>query len=631
MEGVHTTQPILPRRSTSQDSEDNFGLPLPPAMDNTTPYDMTPPRSNARLVKDTNDHCVPDLINSPSCNQSLAGSNHSDITRESDILRRQQQQQRPGVAPSVPTLNNDTYGREKNNDLLAMVTASPSSPGVFEEKDKASMSPMRGMDLNEKQTKESDLQSKKTTSTKTSSPRKRHCRETVAVIFNDDIADGEVVTRSLSVSGCNVIVILRTFNTLVASNLLKIPNVTVLVLDSTDSKKYASMLEGVDRAILMTKYWEKFESKREERKALALITACHQVGVSQIIISTVENVRPLKKRGIPSQVTKDQRPTFAGMKKARRFAKKTKIQLLHMLTSYRDYTKSNKSMCLLSAGKGEPVVIRSRHSILQEGATALSASHKARKQKQQIDPAKAPVPLVVGSSSLKEGTETTQLVSPMSHSVDERASSKKRSLLPMIFVMTAIIGSFSLMTRSTQEQPKLEDITKASPVIVPTMEFDGKKHEIETSLPVMVTLVSYVMGSTWVVVSNGLLPGTVSTTSKVSLLLLAAYACISMWNPQQQQDDVITHEIISEETMNVSTIVAEDAVASPEETLFEMNQDLPKSFKTMSFDLMLSLHGFLCILTALSYVIMALFVRAPMKTFASAYLLIMAVTTMSGL
>jgi len=135
--------------------------------------------------------------------------------------------------------------------------------------------------------------------------------------------------------------------------------VTVLVLDSTDPKKIAPVIEGANRAILMTENWESFESDKEERKAISLILACHQLKMPQMILSTIENKKTLKKRGLQSQIQQDKPPKFEGMKKARRVAKKTKVQLLHMITAYRDYNKSDDSMCLLSAGKGAPFVVRS--------------------------------------------------------------------------------------------------------------------------------------------------------------------------------------------------------------------------------------------------------------------------------
>mmetsp|Transcript_25340 Transcript_25340/g.35533 ORF Transcript_25340/g.35533 Transcript_25340/m.35533 type:complete len:604 (+) Transcript_25340:351-2162(+) len=595
MKGIHRTPPILSRRSHSQDSqEEAFSLPMA-IMDNTVA--STPPRNEK----------LPDLVNSPSCsNQSLAGSNHSDITRDSYASG---QQQLPSGGPAVPNLINDNH-----NDLLATITASPESPKVFEKEDVVPICPMREMKFNEvdsnvqtNQSPHKELKSKR----KPSSPRKHnhHGKETVALIFNDDFGDGEVVARSLSVSGCNVVVILKSFNTLVASSLLKIPRVTVLVLDSTDPKKFMAVLEGIDRAIMMTKYWEKFESKREERKALALITACHRVGVSQIIMSTVENVRPLKKRGIPSQVSNDQLPTFTGMKKVRRVAKKTKVQVLHMITSYRDYTKSDKSMCLLSAGKGTPVVIRS-HSLAQEAAV-ISSPPKVRKSVKFV-----PVPVVVPST---ENTEATELVSPMSSWGDERSLSSWGS---MAFAMASIMGAVYLMM-GTGEQPQLENVTKAPPVFVPSVELlNGEKHEIETTFPAMVLIVSYIMGSTWVICSNGLLPASLSSTTKTSIMLLTAYGCAFLWNPRQQQQE----EPLVSEAMNATM----DKMIT-RDPLPEMNGDQPSSFKTMSFELMLSVHGFVIALTALAYICMSLFVRAPLKTLASAYLVIMGVTTLPGL
>mmetsp|Transcript_5681 Transcript_5681/g.8756 ORF Transcript_5681/g.8756 Transcript_5681/m.8756 type:complete len:618 (-) Transcript_5681:272-2125(-) len=609
MKGIHRTPPILSKRSQSQDSqEEAFSLPMA-IMDNTVA--STPPRKEQ----------LPDLVNSPSCsNQSLAGSNHSDITRDSYASGQQQQLHLRG--PAVPNL----IDNNNNNNVLATIAASPESPKVFEKEETVPISPMREIKFceDDKNVKTDPSPHKEPTKSKSrpSSPRKHNHhgkRETVAVVFNDDFGDGEVVARSLSVSGCNVVVILKSFNTLVASSLLKIPRVTVLVLDSTDTKKFMTVLEGIDRAIMMTKYWEKFESKREERKALALITACHRVGVSQIIMSTVENVRPLKKRGIPSQVSNDQLPTFAGMKKVRRVAKKTKVQVLHMITSYRDYTKSDKSMCLLSAGKGTPVVIRS-HSLAQEAGTPVSSPPKVKKSNKVV-----PFPVIVPSP---QHTEDTELVSPMSSCGDERSSSS--NLGSMVFAMASIMGAVYLMMGTTTE-PQLENVTKTLPVIETSVELmDGAKHEIGTSFPAMVLIVSYIMGSTWVICSNGLIPASLSSTAKTSIMLLTAYGCAFLWNPQQQYQE--QEESLVSETMNATMdkTITRDPLPEINEDL-PMIDDQPAPFKTMSFELMLSVHAFVIALTALAYICMSLFVRAPMKTLASAYLIIMGVTTLPDL
>mmetsp|Transcript_10505 Transcript_10505/g.16103 ORF Transcript_10505/g.16103 Transcript_10505/m.16103 type:complete len:429 (-) Transcript_10505:30-1316(-) len=291
-------------------------------------------------------------------------------------------------------------------------------------------------------------------------------RETVALIFNDDIEKGEVMAKNLSKSGCNVVAIIKNFNSIVASSLVKIPRVTVLVLNSTDPKKIAPVIEGAHRAILMTDNWESFENEKEERKAISLILACHQLKMSQLILSTIENRKSLKKKGLKSQIQKGNPPKFEGMKKARRVAKKTKVQLLHMMTAYRDYKKSDESMCLLSAGKGAPFVVRSDSRPQSkpqeipgeiEMASPKEFSGEANGERTPVEPT----------------VEPTVTLKPMTTEVDSLAtdtipkgSSVQTTIIIMLF-LSSLLGSIWLISSHSDDiraaiEEKLSEIDFSS-------------------------------------------------------------------------------------------------------------------------------------------------------------------------
>lgn len=184
-------------------------------------------------------------------------------------------------------------------------------------------------------------------------------REKVAV-FNANTPEGNSMIRALTKSGCDVVAIVRVYTSKNTKALLKLPHVEVKIADSQNQAELTRGCQGVRRAFLCTTFWECFGSTLEEKRATFIVNACAENMVHHLVFSSFEDTKTLKKSKLKSQIKPDQHgiiwPQFKGMRDIKRYARKQKVMLTHMLTSYIDQEKSKKSLCLIVGGNGTLIV-----------------------------------------------------------------------------------------------------------------------------------------------------------------------------------------------------------------------------------------------------------------------------------
>jgi hypothetical protein len=183
--------------------------------------------------------------------------------------------------------------------------------------------------------------------------------EQVAV-FNANTQEGSTMVRVLSEKGLRVVAAVRVFTSKNTKALIKLKGVTVKVADTNDNKSLLKVAEGCTRAFLVTKFWEKFESKMEEQMASNILTACAEMKIQHMVLATFEDTANLKLRGKKSQLvpTKDGRifPRFDGMSGIDAFAKERGVQITHMMTSYMDELERKRSVILIRGENGRIIV-----------------------------------------------------------------------------------------------------------------------------------------------------------------------------------------------------------------------------------------------------------------------------------
>eukprot|EP00543_Licmophora_paradoxa_P014203 CAMPEP_0202463966 /NCGR_PEP_ID=MMETSP1360-20130828/60157_1 /ASSEMBLY_ACC=CAM_ASM_000848 /TAXON_ID=515479 /ORGANISM="Licmophora paradoxa, Strain CCMP2313" /LENGTH=224 /DNA_ID=CAMNT_0049087061 /DNA_START=111 /DNA_END=785 /DNA_ORIENTATION=+ len=182
----------------------------------------------------------------------------------------------------------------------------------------------------------------------------------VVAVFNANSPDGKSMVKALSEGGSNVVAIVRVFTSKHTQSLLNLPRVTVRVADSLDENDVQKALQGVQRAFLCLKYWEKFESEYEESQAYMVLRACATNGVKRVVFSTFEDTKQLRQQNRKSQIVPDANrkvhPKFEGMKDVKKEAKKMGVDLTHMITSFLDKETSKGSLCLLVGSNGKLIV-----------------------------------------------------------------------------------------------------------------------------------------------------------------------------------------------------------------------------------------------------------------------------------
>lgn len=189
--------------------------------------------------------------------------------------------------------------------------------------------------------------------------------EQVAV-FNANTHEGSTMVRVLSEKGLRVVAAVRVFTSKNTKNPMKLKGVTVKVADWSDQASLLKVAAGCSRAFLVTKYWEKFDSKIEEQMAVNILEACAKANppIKHLVLATFEDTKELIARNHKSQLvpTADGKiyPRFEGMRPIDRRAKDWKVQITHMMTSYMDDDKKDgngrKSLILIRGDTGRIIV-----------------------------------------------------------------------------------------------------------------------------------------------------------------------------------------------------------------------------------------------------------------------------------
>lgn len=200
--------------------------------------------------------------------------------------------------------------------------------------------------------------------------------EQVAV-FNANTHEGSTMVRVLSEKGLRVVAAVRVFTSRNTKSLIKLKGVTVKVADWSDEASLLKVAAGCSRAFLVTKYWQKFDSKIEEEMAVTILRACAHATppIRHLVLSTFEDTKELKSRGLKSQLVPTSEgkiyPRFEGMNTIDKQAKEWKVQITHMMTSYLDEDDQKKSLILIRGDTGRIIV---QPNI--QGGTTTSATTK---------------------------------------------------------------------------------------------------------------------------------------------------------------------------------------------------------------------------------------------------------------
>ena len=203
--------------------------------------------------------------------------------------------------------------------------------------------------------------------------------EQVAV-FNANTHEGSTMVKVLSEKGLRVVAAVRVFTSKNTKNLVKLKGVTVKVADWSDEASLLKVAAGCTRAFVVTKYWEKFDSKIEEQMAMNILRACAHAEppIKHLVLATFEDTSELIRRKRVSQLvpTVDGKiyPRFEGKKPIDKKAKEWKVQMTHMMTSYLDDGKENrKSLILIRGDTGriivQPHLVDKRASITESTST----------------------------------------------------------------------------------------------------------------------------------------------------------------------------------------------------------------------------------------------------------------------
>lgn len=181
-------------------------------------------------------------------------------------------------------------------------------------------------------------------------------------VFNANSREGSSIVRSLAKDENNfVTAFVRVITSRFIRPLLNMKNVRVLIADTmNDIDAICEAMEGHTRAFFVTKYFEKFDGM-EEIQIQTIFNACAKQKIYDVVFSTFEDCRALSNRKEKSQILMDANgeinPKFEGQKKLLQYGKKKDIIVTHMITSYLDQEKSQKSICVMRRGTRGNVVI----------------------------------------------------------------------------------------------------------------------------------------------------------------------------------------------------------------------------------------------------------------------------------
>ncbi|CAB9509483.1 NmrA family [Seminavis robusta] len=182
----------------------------------------------------------------------------------------------------------------------------------------------------------------------------------MCVVFNANTVEGATMVRVLSEKGLRVVAVVRVFTGKKTKELIKLKRVVVKVADWNDRESLVKAAEGCERAFLVTRYWERFDSRIEEQMSMAIVQATADAGVKHFVMATFEDTLELKARGLKSQLMPDRKgrifPKFEGMSDIDEKAKDLGISLSHMMTSYLDLEGAKKSLILIRGPNGKVIV-----------------------------------------------------------------------------------------------------------------------------------------------------------------------------------------------------------------------------------------------------------------------------------
>ena len=187
--------------------------------------------------------------------------------------------------------------------------------------------------------------------------------EQVAV-FNANTHEGSTMVKVLSEKGLRVVAAVRVYTSKNTQNLIKLKGVTVKVADWSDEASLVKVAAGCTRAFVVTKYWEKFDSTIEEQMASNILSACAHANppIKHMVLATFEDTKELIARNLVSQLvpTVDGKiyPRFEGKKPIDKLAKKFKVQMTHMMTSYMDDGKDNRKSLILIRGDTGRIIVQ---------------------------------------------------------------------------------------------------------------------------------------------------------------------------------------------------------------------------------------------------------------------------------
>jgi len=186
----------------------------------------------------------------------------------------------------------------------------------------------------------------------------------MVAVFNANTHEGSTMVRVLSEKGLRVVAAVRVFTSKNTKNLIKLKGVTVKVADWSDEASLKKVAAGCSRAFVVTKYWEKFDSKIEEQMAVNILRSCANAEppIKHLVLATFEDTKELVARKRKSQLVPTVEgkiyPRFEGMKAIDGKAKEWKVQITHMMTSYLDKGEDDRKGVILIRGDTGRIIVQ---------------------------------------------------------------------------------------------------------------------------------------------------------------------------------------------------------------------------------------------------------------------------------
>jgi len=175
-------------------------------------------------------------------------------------------------------------------------------------------------------------------------------------VFNANTDEGAAMVRVLSERGIRVVAVFRVFVGKRAQELVQLKRVVVKAVDHDDVEALQQAAEGCQKAFLVTRYWQRFENKSEERIATTILQAAALAGVPSFTMVTFDDSLEVEQQNNLSQLvpntTGEKLPIFGGMYGVHIKAQQLGIKLSHMYTSYHDLDGVKTSVTVIRNPKG---------------------------------------------------------------------------------------------------------------------------------------------------------------------------------------------------------------------------------------------------------------------------------------